>query len=319
LKLITPLWAGGINNKKNNVWEIKSSGIIGSLRWWYEAIKRGEGKAVCNVLRDPCEKNSLCDVCKIFGNTDKRRSFILRIDSSKLYKHNIYGNFRPNGRRRGWYLPRGLVGELKLTFIGPKETISEINFLMHFLEKYGGLGSKQQMGYGTFIISEYKLVEPKNVDSKFIKSIRKLNLVSNNNSSLYPNIANFKIYEFKLDTLKIRQLYQNFPTGPLFNKNGVPNNPHPMYPIIKNYLRYKYHPNAQVNKGYFFGYVSGNNRMKGKLYVSWAFVDDEKKMWHFKILTLEDLDNGRWVNKLTNWLINKNVSSNIVSQGVPIK
>ena len=40
LKTLTPLWTGGVGGKSNRVQE---TGIIGSLRWWYEAIVRGLG------------------------------------------------------------------------------------------------------------------------------------------------------------------------------------------------------------------------------------------------------------------------------------
>ena len=37
LKTLTPLWTGGVNGKVDRIHE---TGIIGSLRWWYEAIMR---------------------------------------------------------------------------------------------------------------------------------------------------------------------------------------------------------------------------------------------------------------------------------------
>jgi CRISPR-associated protein Cmr1 len=38
LKTLTPLWTGGADGKVDRIHE---TGIIGSLRWWYEAIVRG--------------------------------------------------------------------------------------------------------------------------------------------------------------------------------------------------------------------------------------------------------------------------------------
>ena len=37
LKTLTPLWTGGVSGQCDRVHE---TGIIGSLRWWYEAIVR---------------------------------------------------------------------------------------------------------------------------------------------------------------------------------------------------------------------------------------------------------------------------------------
>ncbi|MCD6141803.1 type III-B CRISPR module RAMP protein Cmr1, partial [Candidatus Bipolaricaulota bacterium] len=40
IRTLTPLWTGGADGKVDRVHE---TGILGSLRWWYEAIVRGLG------------------------------------------------------------------------------------------------------------------------------------------------------------------------------------------------------------------------------------------------------------------------------------
>ena len=50
LKTLTPLWTGGVEASLMN--RIHETGIIGSLRWWYEAILRGMGNDVCNPTAD---------------------------------------------------------------------------------------------------------------------------------------------------------------------------------------------------------------------------------------------------------------------------
>ena len=44
VKTLTPLWTGGSDGKMDRVHE---TGIIGSIRWWYEVIARGLGYYVC--------------------------------------------------------------------------------------------------------------------------------------------------------------------------------------------------------------------------------------------------------------------------------
>ena len=40
IKTLTPIWTGGVNGECDILHE---TGIIGSMRWWYEAIVRGMG------------------------------------------------------------------------------------------------------------------------------------------------------------------------------------------------------------------------------------------------------------------------------------
>jgi CRISPR-associated protein Cmr1 len=120
LKTLTPLWTGGVQAGKMD--RLHETGIIGSLRWWYEALLRGVGGHVCNPMgsapyrpsnrRQPANPNGkcqvdsdhlpstlpkdlierrqalyeagLCDVCQIFGTTGWRRRFRLGVDGSKL-------------------------------------------------------------------------------------------------------------------------------------------------------------------------------------------------------------------------------------------
>lgn len=45
LTTLTPLWTGGVDERCDRIYE---SGILGSLRWWYEAIVRGLGGEACD-------------------------------------------------------------------------------------------------------------------------------------------------------------------------------------------------------------------------------------------------------------------------------
>ena len=42
LRTLTPLWTGGVETGKMD--RIHETGIIGSLRWWYETLVRGLGE-----------------------------------------------------------------------------------------------------------------------------------------------------------------------------------------------------------------------------------------------------------------------------------
>ncbi len=91
LKTLTPLWTGGIDQTCDRLHE---TGLIGSLRWWYEALVRGLGGYACDPIDkdskceydpkkpDPPEKQ-LCAACYLFGCTGWARKFRLRVLDAK--------------------------------------------------------------------------------------------------------------------------------------------------------------------------------------------------------------------------------------------
>jgi CRISPR-associated protein Cmr1 len=79
LKTLTPLWTGGVDGRCDRVHE---TGIIGSLRWWYEAIVRGLGGWACDPTDDrscPDKQGKRCAACELFGCTSWQRKFKLHI------------------------------------------------------------------------------------------------------------------------------------------------------------------------------------------------------------------------------------------------
>lgn len=79
LKTLTPLWTGGADGKSDR---LHATGIIGSLRWWYEALVRGLGGYACDPTSDercPDSNGRRCTTCELFGCTDWARKFRLRI------------------------------------------------------------------------------------------------------------------------------------------------------------------------------------------------------------------------------------------------
>ena len=49
IRTLTPLWTGDVDRECKS---IKETGIIGSLRWWYEALVRGLGGYACDPTSD---------------------------------------------------------------------------------------------------------------------------------------------------------------------------------------------------------------------------------------------------------------------------
>jgi CRISPR-associated protein Cmr1 len=96
-RTLTPIWTGDIGRDSSHV---RETGILGSLRWWYEGIVRGMGGYACDPTEHTClldaEKYDngvkaglsgsrllahagLCPACQLFGATGWKRRFRLNV------------------------------------------------------------------------------------------------------------------------------------------------------------------------------------------------------------------------------------------------
>ncbi len=172
LRTLTPLWTGDAWGKSDKP---KLTGIIGSLRWWFEALVRGMGYNACNSTPDnKCKieiKNpedvvkvhkQICPVCYLFGTTGWENRFSVDIESNdlkKLYDGKVIVKINED---RGWHYESGLTGNVILNFryedmfIGKKDkdlTMDQVfpsilKILLYLISEYGMLGAKTSMGYG---------------------------------------------------------------------------------------------------------------------------------------------------------------------------
>lgn len=77
LKTLTPVWTGGVDQQCDRLHE---TGLIGALRWWYEALVRGLGGYACDPTQNsPCQDKDHCAACELFGCTGWSRKFRLRV------------------------------------------------------------------------------------------------------------------------------------------------------------------------------------------------------------------------------------------------
>jgi CRISPR-associated protein Cmr1 len=181
IQTLTPLWTGGVQAGK--VDRIHETGILGSMRWWYEAIVRGLGGECCDPSHTECafteEKYlksqavdkrqklhdaGLCDVCQVLGATGWKRRLRLAIQDSTRHDPSIEDRLQANrsyvganGRSRTpiWYFPKELnykpcSGELS---IGVQSLSNDfdpkvIAGLVQFIADWAGMGARAQMGFG---------------------------------------------------------------------------------------------------------------------------------------------------------------------------
>ena len=169
---LTPIWTGGIDSK--NMDRIDETNIVGHLRWWYEAIVRGLGGYACDInSENPCsgEKDTICDACRLFGNTGKRRLFRLNISGgNKLFIGPPRSILIPSGRIHpykrsgrteyrlgGWYLHgESFTGEISMKILPLSKEFepNQFNLLVYLISNYGSIGGKISSGYGALKIRE---------------------------------------------------------------------------------------------------------------------------------------------------------------------
>lgn len=168
IKTLTPIWTGGVEAGK--VDHIHETGILGSLRWWYEAIVRGLGGGACDptipsCIYDPDNPNKgLCNVCRVFGATGWRRRFRLTIldhtapDSSvgsRARANRSYRDSRGKRRTPTWYFPDNPSDKprsgnliLQVQSLDPNFDAKIIAGLVQFIADWAAIGARAQMGFG---------------------------------------------------------------------------------------------------------------------------------------------------------------------------
>lgn len=75
-RALTPLWTG---DARGNPDRLITTGLLGSIRWWFEVLVRGLGGSACDPsntqARCPNRQGRGCVVCELFGCTSWARKF----------------------------------------------------------------------------------------------------------------------------------------------------------------------------------------------------------------------------------------------------
>lgn len=189
IKTLTPLWTGGVEAGK--VDRIHETGILGSLRWWYEAIVRGLGGEACDPSAGTCRFDaekyaksqaaderqrrrdaSLCDVCQVFGATGWRRRFRLTIldnttpDSLVGSRAKANRSYTDGGKTHTptWYFrdnqsdkPRSGNLTIQTQSLAPEFPPAVIAGLIQFIADWTAIGARAQMGFGMIEVENSRI------------------------------------------------------------------------------------------------------------------------------------------------------------------
>jgi len=174
IETLTPLWTGGVDGKVDRIHE---TGILGSLRWWYEVLVRGLGGQACDPSQGGCRFDTdeyakskaasererlrdagLCDVCQVFGATGWRRRFRMAIvdktqqDTSSPRQISANRPVNPKTKRKpAWWFPdHPRVSKLTIRVQSLAEDFPPevIGGLIQFIADWAAIGARAQMGFG---------------------------------------------------------------------------------------------------------------------------------------------------------------------------
>lgn len=303
LKTLTPVWTGGVDGAMDRIHE---TGIVGSLRWWYEAIVRGLGGRACDPGEHTCnlsgenlqhyekaradgldwwralDKAGICDPCKLFGATGWRRRFRLEVkaQAEPAWPGAQPLNIKPFGRTRGWFLPDGWLGTVTLILGGDSDALDRVTALVRFLQIWGSLGSRPQLGYGVFHTVEgdrpFPTVEWEPLGDSAIGSL--------------PDLRSFTFFKLRFDPTErdwwtwvsgLRELRGQRDRWQNLERLAVQGMV-PVIPALKNYLRFEQRWSSVALPHWLFGTLRGDERVRSKVALSWAFRLADGKTWEIR-------------------------------------
>ena len=308
LRTLTPLYTGGVDGKMNRIHE---TGILGSLRWWYEAIVRGLGGSACDPTADgrcPDNEGNYCDVCAVFGATGLQRAF--RMEGSVWWNEEpqakLTVKMRQNRRHRGWHLGRGFIGQADLKFTPLRlpsgwtqdDLWQSLLLTWRLIDQWGGLGPKTQQGYGV-VQAEFESATL-NVE-RALQSFGRLRnrtnrrQVSHNNH--WPSLDGFFFAKVRFDLgkqdpqgwlrEKTTQLGNNEEIDWYLGRSNGRNSVLPLAPVVRYYLRQFIRQARDGNNHWVFSHdvrhhLMGEQGRKSLIHVSHAYKIENNR-WEFRI------------------------------------
>lgn len=149
-KALTDLWTGSVTLEEKNG-QIKektgpdrliTTGLLGSIRWWFEVLVRGLNGNACDPTDTKCEDRNHCVVCELFGCTGWARKFRFEVRDKD-------GNIRANGNNKTkiqleMQIKKGEEFSLCFTPLRPirDEEWTLLDATLRLIADYGAIGGK---------------------------------------------------------------------------------------------------------------------------------------------------------------------------------
>ena len=229
LTMLTPIWTGGVETGKMD--RIHETGLIGSMRWWYEVIVRGLGGEICDPTSDKPEERcqfdtksyektrniadglaTVCPVCRLFGCTGWKRRFELQA-SATLSEPFWLATKDRQSKFNHWWLSEIYktvdsyisFGELTLCFRwmrGYESQHENMRALLSLMSQLSAIGPKPQYGFGiVYYKNSFSLTESLSIiQSKIAVSGPKKSL-----SGVYPSLLDYWLLQSTVPAIDVNR------------------------------------------------------------------------------------------------------------------
>ena len=312
----TPLWTGDVDNKSTT---LQPTGIIGSLRWWYEVIVRGLGGWACDPTKQTCTYDStkglssICDVCRLFGTTGWARRFRLTLEGENSLNADekilIPSGRVHNNRAGGWYFYNNASSNIScnIVLLTTVDINDKIRMVIALISRHAATGAKVAQGYGVFDAQEKE--QPLLVGSKISAN---LSFTRPPRSNLdLPELREFFFTKLTFSSPTAPKWWRQIPgindalKGFVLDENGnrynlqgnirksnvnletaYDNGLIPVAPAIRNWLRFTWFranfPQSKRLEDFIFGRTATNDNIASKINVSYAYKNKQDQ-WEIRI------------------------------------
>ncbi len=130
IRALTPIWTGDYRRRGGR---LIPTGLLGSLRWWYEVLVRGLGGYACDPSAEQkeCKGTDHCVVCELFGCTGWARKFAFAV-------------LDRNGQIQQKQIAANSIFQLRFTELRPikPEEWTLLDATLRLIAHYGAIGGK---------------------------------------------------------------------------------------------------------------------------------------------------------------------------------
>ncbi len=135
---LTDLWTGDADGKPGRT---ITTGLLGSIRWWFEVLARGLGGKACDPTKDGnrcpdqrkkhTEPGHHCVVCELFGCTGWARKFRFEV-------------LDENGKAKAEQITKGQTFKLRFTPLRPilPQEWALLDLTLRLIAEYGAIGGR---------------------------------------------------------------------------------------------------------------------------------------------------------------------------------
>jgi CRISPR-associated protein Cmr1 len=134
----TDLWTGDAEQHEKR---LINTGLLGSIRWWFEVLVRGLGGAACDPTKTQCSDKKHCAVCELFGCTGWTRKFRFEVldgnGAIRMGKDNKESKYSPQIKANEKFT-------LRFTPLRPicEEEWALLEATLRLIAEYGTIGGK---------------------------------------------------------------------------------------------------------------------------------------------------------------------------------